>query len=158
MTIAESLLPEFDHEMATTRRLLERVPSDKGTWKPHPKSFALGHLAQLLARMPGWMTAMLRDTEINLATSPGYSFEDALAARRVRQQRPRRPPGARGCQGRRLHGGVVAQAWRPCPHGPAPARCSAHAHQPSRPSSRAAQRVPPPERCAAPVDLRPDSR
>jgi len=75
MTIAESLLPEFDHEMATTRKLLERVPSDKGTWKPHPKSFALGHLAQLVARMPGWMTAMLRDTEIKLATYPGYSFE-----------------------------------------------------------------------------------
>src|SRR5207249_7283731 len=55
--------------------LLERVPSEKGTWKPHPKSFALGHLAQLLARMPGWMTAMLRDTEINLATYPGYSIE-----------------------------------------------------------------------------------
>ena len=79
MTIAESLLPEFDHEMATTRKLLERVPSEKGTWKPHPKSFALGHLAQLLARMPGWMTAMLRDTEINLATYPGYSFETTPA-------------------------------------------------------------------------------
>ena len=37
------MLPEFDQEMATTRRLLERVPSDKGTWKPHPKSVALGH-------------------------------------------------------------------------------------------------------------------
>ncbi len=46
MTIAESLLPEFDQEMATTRRLLERVPSDKAAWRPHPKSFPLGHLAQ----------------------------------------------------------------------------------------------------------------
>lgn len=35
MSIAESLLPEFDQEMATTRRVLERVPSDKGDWKPH---------------------------------------------------------------------------------------------------------------------------
>ena len=75
MTIAESLLPEFDQEMATTRRLLERVPSDKAAWRPHRKSFPLGHLAQLLARMPGWLTSMLRNTEINLATSPGYSFE-----------------------------------------------------------------------------------
>src|SRR2546427_6295044 len=75
MTIAESLVPEFDQEMATTRKLLERVPSDRGTWKPHPKSFALGHLAQLVARMPGWLTAIVRDTEINLATYPGYSFE-----------------------------------------------------------------------------------
>jgi hypothetical protein len=39
MTIAQSMLPEFDQEMATTRKLLERVPSDKGSWKPHQKSF-----------------------------------------------------------------------------------------------------------------------
>jgi uncharacterized damage-inducible protein DinB len=75
MGIAEGLLPEFDQEMATTRKLLERVPSDKGPWKPHPKSFPLGHLAQLVATMPGWVTMTLRDTEIDLATSPGYSFE-----------------------------------------------------------------------------------
>ena len=75
MSIADTLLPEFDQEMATTRRLLERVPADKGQWKPHPKSFALGHLAQLVATMPGWVTRTVRDTAINLATSPGYSFE-----------------------------------------------------------------------------------
>jgi uncharacterized damage-inducible protein DinB len=79
MSIAEGLLPEFDQEMATTRKLLERVPSDKGPWKPHPKSFPLGHLAQLVATMPGWLTQMLRDTEINLATAPGYSFETTEA-------------------------------------------------------------------------------
>ena len=38
MTIAELLLPEFDQEMATTRRVLERVPEDKFSWKPHDKS------------------------------------------------------------------------------------------------------------------------
>jgi uncharacterized damage-inducible protein DinB len=75
MSIAEGLLPEFDQEMATTRKLLERVPSDKGPWKPHSKSFPLGHLAQLVATMPGWLTQTLRDTEIDLATSSGYSFE-----------------------------------------------------------------------------------
>jgi uncharacterized damage-inducible protein DinB len=75
MSIAEGLLPEFDQEMATTRKLLERVPSDKGPWKPHPKSFPLGHLAQLVATMPGWLTQTLRDTEVDLAASSGYSFE-----------------------------------------------------------------------------------
>lgn len=75
MSIADSLLPEFDQEMAVTRRLLERVPTDKGTWKPHPKSFPLGHLAQLVATMPGWVTKTVRETEINLAASSGYSFE-----------------------------------------------------------------------------------
>jgi uncharacterized damage-inducible protein DinB len=75
MSIAQSMLSEFDQEMATTRRLLERVPSDKGTWKPHPKSFSLGHLAQLVATMPGWMTTTLRSTYLDLAAAPGYSLE-----------------------------------------------------------------------------------
>lgn len=75
MTIAASLLPEFDQEMATTRRLLERVPGDKGAWKPHPKSFALGHLAQLVAWMPGWVANTVRQTELNLTGAPGYSLE-----------------------------------------------------------------------------------
>jgi uncharacterized damage-inducible protein DinB len=75
MSIAESLLPEFDMEMATTRRVLERVPEDKGTWKPHPKSFSLGHLAQLVSGMPGWITNMVQATELDLAANPGYSYQ-----------------------------------------------------------------------------------
>jgi uncharacterized damage-inducible protein DinB len=68
-------LKEFDQEMASTRKLLERVPSDKGTWKPHPKSFALGHLAQLVSWIPGWITSTLRDPHLDLAQAAGYSFE-----------------------------------------------------------------------------------
>lgn len=75
MTIAETLLAEFNEEMIPTRRLLERVPSDKGPWKPHAKSFALGHLAQLVATMPGWITNMVGSTALDLAQAPGYSFE-----------------------------------------------------------------------------------
>ena len=75
MSIADTLLPEFDHEMATTRRLLERVPTEKGTWKPHERSFSLGHLAQLLAWMPGWITNTVTRTELNLAGGAGYSNE-----------------------------------------------------------------------------------
>jgi uncharacterized damage-inducible protein DinB len=75
VSIAASLLPEFDQEMATTRKLLERVPTDKGKWKPHPKSCALGHLAQLVAIMPGWVTNTLRETALDLTTAPGYNFE-----------------------------------------------------------------------------------
>lgn len=68
-------LAEFDQEMATTRRLLERVPSEKNQWKPHAKSFPLGHLAQLVAWMPGWIARTLREPAIDLAGAPGYSFE-----------------------------------------------------------------------------------
>ena len=54
MNIAETLLPEFDHEMANTRITLERVPNDKLTWKPHPKSWDMAHLAHHLATVPSW--------------------------------------------------------------------------------------------------------
>lgn len=69
------MLPEFDQEMATTRRLLERVPSEHMAWRPHPKSFPLGHLVQLICRMPGWITNALTDDSLDLAAGKGYSFE-----------------------------------------------------------------------------------
>lgn len=75
MSIGSSMVPEFDQEMTTTRRLLERVPSDKAEWKPHPKSFALGHLAQLVARMPGWITMTIARPDLDLAGGAGYSFQ-----------------------------------------------------------------------------------
>ncbi len=68
-------LKEFDQEMASTRRLLERVPTDKGQWKPHEKSFALGHLAQLVSWMPAWITLTLRQPDLDLAGGPSYTFE-----------------------------------------------------------------------------------
>ena len=82
MTLSAALIPEFDQEMETTRRTIERVPSDKATWKPHPKSFSIGHLAQLLSWMPGWITNAVRSTELDLAKAGGYSNEttDTLLA------------------------------------------------------------------------------
>jgi uncharacterized damage-inducible protein DinB len=44
MTIAETMLGEFDHAMATTRTVLERVPDADPAWKPHPKSYSMGDL------------------------------------------------------------------------------------------------------------------
>ena len=78
MSIAETLLPEFEQEMKSTRRLLERVPSDKGDWKPHPKSFSLAHLAQLVSWMPGWVGQTIRSTELDLAGAGGYSNETTV--------------------------------------------------------------------------------
>ena len=75
MSIAERLLPEFDQEMAATRRVIERVPDDKADWKPHPKSFSLAHLAQLLAAMPGWIARTLTETSLDLASGPRYTNE-----------------------------------------------------------------------------------
>jgi uncharacterized damage-inducible protein DinB len=47
------LLNEFREEVAITRRLLERVPTDKLAWKPHVKSMTLGQLAWHVATIPG---------------------------------------------------------------------------------------------------------
>src|ERR1051326_1919438 len=54
MAIKDALLPEFDHEMATARKVVERVPADKFGYKPHEKSMTMGHLATHIAEMPTW--------------------------------------------------------------------------------------------------------
>ena len=53
MSIAESLLPEIDQETATTKRVLERVPEDKLSWKPHEKSFSVGPVGFACGNDPG---------------------------------------------------------------------------------------------------------
>lgn len=73
--ISAAFLAELDMEMPTTRRLLERVPSDKGAWKPHAKSFSLGHLAQLVARMPGWLTFTMKQTSLDVKGGQPYTLE-----------------------------------------------------------------------------------
>jgi uncharacterized damage-inducible protein DinB len=73
MSISENLLPEFDQEMAATRRVIERVPDDNPNWKPHPKSFSVAHLAQLLSWLPGWIGQTLTSTELEIGTGDGYS-------------------------------------------------------------------------------------
>jgi uncharacterized damage-inducible protein DinB len=75
MSRIQDFLKELDTEMPPTRRLLERVPSEKGEWRPHPKSFPLAHLAQLVARMPGWNTYAIRDSKLDLSQSTPYSIE-----------------------------------------------------------------------------------
>ena len=59
MAIKDALLPEYDHEMATTRRLLERVPDAEFDWKPHEKSMSLGQLSGHLANLPHWCSLVL---------------------------------------------------------------------------------------------------
>ena len=59
MTIAESILPEFDMEMAGTRKTLERIPDEKLGWKAHEKSNTIGWVASHLAEIPGWVEGTL---------------------------------------------------------------------------------------------------
>jgi uncharacterized damage-inducible protein DinB len=68
--IKEALLAEYDHEMGTTRKLLERLPDDKLTWKPHEKSMTLGGLATHLGNIPNWARRILDEAEFDLAGAP----------------------------------------------------------------------------------------
>ena len=61
-----SLVPEFDVEMANTRKALERVPDDKLDYKPHEKSFSLRDLAAHVANIPTWTDITLTTTELDL--------------------------------------------------------------------------------------------
>jgi uncharacterized damage-inducible protein DinB len=70
MTIKDALLAEFDHEMGTTRKLLERVPDAALGWKPHDKSMSLGGLATHLSNIPHWAGALLNQAEFDLAGAP----------------------------------------------------------------------------------------
>ena len=67
MAIADALLPEYDHETATTRRLLERVPDGKFDWKPHAKSMSLGELSSHLATLLAWGTAALEHPDFDVS-------------------------------------------------------------------------------------------
>ena len=70
MALSASLLPEFDYEMATARRVIERVPDDKFDYKPHDKSMTMGRLASHIAEMPNWATSSIAQDSLDLAT--GY--------------------------------------------------------------------------------------
>ena len=75
MTMADLLLPEFDEEMAATRRLLERVPEGKDAWQPHPKSMTLGRLATHVAEIPAWTVRTLTLDELDIAPPGGPPFQ-----------------------------------------------------------------------------------
>ena len=68
--ISQAILPEFDHEMANTRKSLERIPEDKFSFKPHPKSMALGALATHLATINHWAEAIFGQESFDVGTVP----------------------------------------------------------------------------------------
>ena len=67
MTYAQAVLPEFEQEMASTRKVLERVPDDKLDWKAHPKSNTIGWNAAHLAEIPGYVAPVMTQGEWDIA-------------------------------------------------------------------------------------------
>jgi len=63
-------LTELESEVPATRKCLERIPMDLSEWKPHEKSMAMGYLSLLVAEIPKWITYIIEQSEIDLATFP----------------------------------------------------------------------------------------
>src|SRR5258708_40023598 len=74
MSIAQTLLPEFEQEMANTRKVLERVPDEKWNWKPHEKSGTTGWLAAHVGTVPGWLTMTLPSESLDHPPVDGPKF------------------------------------------------------------------------------------
>ena len=70
MPLNQAMLPEFDHEMANTRKSLERIPDGKSDWKPHPKSTTLNGLATHLATICHWAEAIIGQDSFDVASAP----------------------------------------------------------------------------------------
>ncbi|MBI4263381.1 MAG: DinB family protein [Acidobacteria bacterium] len=70
MPLVDALLPEFDREMTTTRKLLERLPEKKFDWKPHAKSYSLCQLAAHVATIPMWGAMTVNHPEVDITTGP----------------------------------------------------------------------------------------
>ena len=82
MSVAESFLPDYDFEMPSTRRLLERVPADKFAWKPHAKSRSLLELATHVAELPRWGVRLQKDGfTIGSEKAPVHASTTDLLAR-----------------------------------------------------------------------------
>ena len=65
-TLVQLLLPEFDREMASTRKVLAAVPEDKFAWRPHAKSFTMGRLAGHVAEISSWTSDTLQRGRLDL--------------------------------------------------------------------------------------------
>jgi uncharacterized damage-inducible protein DinB len=84
MTIGQSLLPEFDQEMAGTRKVLQRVPDGKLDWKAHEKSNTIGWVATHLANIPSWTGYTLNRDSLDI-NPPGQGALKAPAAKSVQE-------------------------------------------------------------------------
>jgi uncharacterized damage-inducible protein DinB len=75
MTYAETILPEFDREMANTRKVLERIPDDRLDWQPHPRSHTIGWNANHVADLPNWLAVTLTEPSMDIAPVGGESYK-----------------------------------------------------------------------------------
>ena len=97
MKISDALLPEFDQEMASTRKTLERVPEDKFDWRPHPKSFTMIALGTHIANMVGWTVDIIEKDSFDVAPpgTPPYKEEPVASKKELLERFDKAVTGAR---------------------------------------------------------------
>ena len=162
MAIVDALLPEFDHEMAVTRKVLERVDDAQFGWKPHEKSMSLGRLATHVAEIPQWGHTILNEPEFNMVDGEYKPTVTATTAEVLdlfdRQvQTIRAHP--RGQDRRRADEHLDVQAERPgTVRHAARGGVAVVGHEPPHPPSRAAERLPAPDRLEGARHLRAQRR
>ena len=83
MKLTDLFLAELEREVAATRNSVARVPEGRNDWKPHEKSMRLGYLAALVATMPSWMEAIVRDDEIDFKAPHAYRTEEFPSTREL---------------------------------------------------------------------------
>jgi uncharacterized damage-inducible protein DinB len=81
MPIAASMLPELDHELASTRRTLERVPFDQAGWRPHAKSYTMAELATHVAMVPSWAAVSIAQDAFDVGAPEAGPRPKAAATR-----------------------------------------------------------------------------
>jgi uncharacterized damage-inducible protein DinB len=82
MKLSELFLPEFDQEMTTARKTLERIPEDKLSWKPHEKSMPLGRLAGHVAELAGWAVPTIDQDFLDFMPPGQPPFQPTIATSR----------------------------------------------------------------------------
>ena len=75
MTVKDFLLADMNREIERSRRALEQVPAGMRDWKPHDKSMIFGYLAGMVATIPMWITAIVRQDSLDIAPVDGPTFK-----------------------------------------------------------------------------------
>jgi len=109
MPISQMILPEFEQEMANTRKTLERIPEEKLAWKPHEKSSSLGGLATHLANLPSWTVYTFGQSELDIAPpgQPPFRLDEAKSRDELLEAFDRNVAAAREALA-----GAGDEAWR----------------------------------------------
>ena len=161
MSYAETILPEFDQEMANTRKVLERIPDDKLDWKAHPKSHTIGWNANHVADIPNWLAdgAVPALAGYRAGGREPYPFPKLTTTREILELFDKNVAAARKAiteagDEEMASPWTLSQAGQTVLHHAAVGGGPEHGPQPPDAPPRPPHRLPPPERHPGPRHVR----